>query len=328
MAHSNIFRYLQQLFPTSWDLTRPFRSPSTIAGPYYITWFPGGPPLGEGWDSESFDSDGVLLIGGVYKPADIAQYALSQHEALCEGFVQAKPMFLAQARYLQRAQRDDGSYPYTQPNPEYSAASGWISAMAQGEAASVLMRAWVLTQDQDLKNAAEKALVPLRKDVARGGASFIRGSSVFFEEVATPNPCHILNGHLFAAFAIWEAVQIGLADEELKNLHAVSISTLGRWLDLYDAGGWSYYDLATDLEGQRHLASLFYHQFHISQLEVYGAMTGVLQFTRKAMLWRRAVGQLSARVRVWQYGLRVVANALTRKLLGRKRAAWEPMQLS
>ncbi len=144
--------------------------------------------------------------------------------------------------------------------------------MAQGSAASVLFRAYALTGCGDYRDVALQTLAPLQTDISDGGASLIRGDVVFFEEVSA-QPCHILNGHLFAAFAVWEACQFAHVSPKLHRLHERAVETLLRWLPLYDAQGWSYYQFAARDDDERDYAPILYHQAHIAQLYVYTAMT-------------------------------------------------------
>jgi len=306
---------LQRMFPLRWERRRTFRLPTGAPlEPYPIEWSAGPPPEGEGWEAQAFDAAGVLLIDGRYNPVDIAQFALT-----C--FQRRPQTFLKQADFLRDAQRLDGGYPYEIALPPYGAASGWLSAMAQGEAASVLLRAFWTTDDRRYADAALRALEPLLRDVRDGGVSFLRGNDVFFEEVAV-DPHHILNGHLFAAFGLWEAIRAGVADAPLIALHDRAVDTLLRWLPDFDSGGWSCYDLAVDERGERHLAPLGYHHFHIAQLRVYAVMTGRAAFAKQADRWEAALREKSVRRRVWSYGAYWLLNAIQRKAQHSRPNVW------
>jgi len=256
----------------------------------------------------------VLTYGGLYNFVRIAQFALYQYDKLCEGSKEAQQIFIDQAKYLISAQGEDGGYRYLQPNRTYSANSGWLSGMAQGEAASVLLRAWALTGNEDYKIAALAALGPLRRDILAGGASYIRDGRVFFEEVAVPAFCHILNGHIYAAFGVWEACQSGIADEKLANLHNSAVKTLEEWLGHFDADGWSYYNLGIDDWGVRPLASLWYHQGHVAQLEVYSAMVGSRIFGDTARRWASALHDPGAHSRVWRHGFYLLGRSALKRV--------------
>lgn len=280
-------------------MKRRYRVPSADPGqPYYI-YYPSGLELDRPWPEVSFGADGVVTTTQGRNPVTVAQYALYSHERSLRNVPGSEQAFVLQIRYLRDVQREDGAYTYASAAPEYLAPPGYLSAMAQGVAASALVRGYTSTGDTAYRDAAVNALKPLKLDVAGGGAAFLRDGSVFFEEVASAQPCHILNGHLFAAFGLWDVLRLGLGDAELRALHERSIETLLQWLPLYDASGWSYYQLAVRDANTRHLAHMSYHQLHIAQLRVYAAMTGHDAFASTANRWEAALGDLRARARVW-----------------------------
>ncbi len=140
----------------------------------------------------------------------------------------------------------------------------------------------------------------------------IRDGLVFFEEFAAQQ-CHVLNGHLFEAFAVWEACQFGNAGAELRSLHERAMQTLIQWLPLYDDNGWSYYQLAAR-KGERHYASIFYHYTHIAQLNVFAAMTGCEQFRVFADRWRTGLNRVDVRRRVWKDSAKWLAQSVRRRV--------------
>jgi hypothetical protein len=165
-------------------------------------------------------------------------------------------------------------------------------------------------------------------DTREGGVSYIRGNDVFFEELATPEPCHILNGHLYGAFALWEFIRFDLVGKEYVELHDSAIRTCERWLSHYDAGGWSCYDLAVDRRGRPHYANLWYHQFHIAQLQVYAAMTGRRSFALMSERWNAAQRKMRVRAQVWSYGLQSALDGIGRRLVRRPFTPFRPLAAS
>lgn len=315
---------LRRHFPLSWHMVRRCRMPSGELGePYYVSFEPDGGVFGEQWNS--FDADGVLCKG-TYNPVSIAQYALYCYDRVCAGDSGSRSRFITQARYLRDAQSPAGTYVYGFAHPPYGLEAGWVSCLAQGEAASVLFRAFALTNDTDYLDAAMCALRPYARDVREGGVSFIRGGEVFFEEVAGC-PVHILNGHISAAFAVWEASRYGFASAELRDLHSASIETLVRWLPLYDGGGWSYYQLA-QRGGKRHYAPITYHQAHVNLLLVYSAMTERDEFARMSAHWRSGLDRIGVRARVWADSAAWLGDALVARLSREAMQPWEPMSAS
>lgn len=317
---------LRSFFPTDWRMRRRYRLPTNeLNQPYYI-YYPSGLVPDTPWPEIRFDENGVAVTVGGYNPVTIAQFALYSHERALRGVPGSRETFLAQARYLQAAQEASGSYPYATAYSEYGVEPGFISAMAQGTAASALVRAYALTEDERYRQAAYAAVQPLKRDVSKGGASYVRDRCVFFEEVASAQPCHILNGHLFAAFALYDLDRFELLDADLAQLHRDAVATLVRWIDEFDANGWSYYQLAVRDRNTRHLAHISYHQLHVAQLHVYAAMTGETAFADVAARWQRALDDVAIRARVWLDSASWLAEVLSERAGFSKRGPWRPIE--
>ena len=316
----NRLRQFALAFPLDWNHERPFRLPTVSRGlgPYYIDWDPGCGTYGEDWIVLPRDPYGVLLTTGrknVYHPIRIAQYALYAHQAFVRtGDAKMRDAFLAQARWLRDRQvlrgGVEGCYPFPFPWEKYGAAAGWISAMAQGEAISALLRADELAGG--FADAALRAAMPFRRGIEDGGVVWRNGQGdVFCEEVAAEPAAHILNGALFALFGLYDLHHtrpqpwVGKLFEELT-------ATLRRRLELFDSGAWSYYSLLVGRGGRRHVASLRYHAFAIAQLRVLAAMTGDSYFGEIAQRWSDYRRNLRSRAWVVAHEVAAVtAQALT-----------------
>lgn len=281
---------------------------------------PGNGLFGEQWNA--FDNDGVLYKG-LYNPVSIAQYGLYCHGLSAEGNAQAHDAFLRQARYLRDKQHADGTYRYTFAHPSYGLAPGWISSLAQAEAASLLFRAYASTREEAYLHTALRALEPFTRDISNGGVTFFRGRDVFFEEYAGC-PTHILPGHILSAYAIWEATRYRFAAKDLEDIHEAAVATLLRWLPLYDAGGWSFYQLAVR-NGVRHYAPITYHQTNIALLSVYSSMTGRDEFAKMSANWRAGLGRWDVRARVWRDSLAWITERIAVRSARTSSPAWEPM---
>lgn len=318
---------LRSYFPLLGSMRRRYRLPSDDDGqPYYI-YYPGARNPNAPWRGIAFDSSGVVVACGAYHPVTIAQYALYSHERQLRGVPNSAHAFFAQVKWLVDAQRHDGSYFYDFALPEYGIERGFVSAMAQGLAASALVRAYVLTGEDCYREAATRASEPLKLNASAGGATFISEGRVFFEELASDQPCHILNGHLFAAFGVWDLARLRLADARLRSLHERAIHTLVDWLPHFDGGDWSYYQLAVRNGGKRFYANIDYHQLHIAQLHVYSAMTGIEAFERTAARWERGLRRLDARARFFRNSIAWLSHVVRRRLGIEQRMPWAPMQL-
>ncbi|MBV9278162.1 MAG: hypothetical protein JOZ97_08010 [Candidatus Eremiobacteraeota bacterium] len=322
----NVRRALALSFPTRWGDRRAYRLPehSGPLGRYYMTWRSDTSAWGEDWAISPFDSDGVLLtLGGkFYHPSRIAQFALHAHADWSERRSErALRAFRAQAQWLrdhQRAHRGiEGCYPFDFPWPRYGAACGWISAMAQGEAISVLLRADQMFPKDGYFDAAMRAATPFRMDLRDGGVvSRTTQGDVFFEEVAVEPPAHILNGHIYALWGLWELQRL-TQESWLSDLVRDGAQTLCRRLPLYDSGYWSFYHLLAYQGGFRPVATLKYHAFHVAQLRVLAAMCGEQRFEAVANRWEAYQDTLLSRAKTMQNAI----AALTLRALGRDVAA-------
>lgn len=291
-------------------MRRAYRLPVRSLGePYFISW---------NFDAEIPKSSNGIINNGT-NPVTAAQYALTLHQR------DAREPFLAHATFIRDNMEADGKFPYHFRHESYGLGVTWYSAMPQGEAASVLLRAYALTGDLTYVEAAKRSLEPLQRDVRDGGVSYLRGSDVFFEEAASAErPVHVLNGHLFAAFGLWEVLEHGFGNAALRELHAGAVETLRRWLPKYDLDGWSRYALAVDENSVPHIATLMYHQFHIAQLTVYAAMTGEAVFASYAARWRHNLDDAGIRLRYVAHSFRRMAYGIRRAAL-RSRREWYPL---
>jgi len=299
-------------FPSDWSHRRDYVLPSEARGelgPYYIGWDSRAGVFGEDWDGAAHDRQGVLCDAPGYHPIRIAQYALHLHRAILrDDDADARARFFAQASWLRDAQgrrgEVEGVYLFNFPWMKYGAGTGWCSAMAQGEAISVLLRAERLAPGLGFGDAAVKAAQPFKRDIAQGGVVWADGADAFFEEVANEHAAHILNGCIFAFWGLWELHRARQQPWEADLLDRVS-RTLVRWLPRYDTGWWSRYSLLRTASGHPHVATLKYHAFHLAQLRVLARMLDEPSFARTADRWEAYIDDRGSRRRV------IVATAVS-----------------
>ena len=301
----NYMRSFALAFPLDWNVKRPYRMPLDGIGPYYIEWQPGGGTYGEDWTDAPRDPDGVILTRGAaqYHPVRIAQFGLHSHARFLETRDRsALRDFMAQAHWLAARQRSckgvAGCYVYEFPNPRYGVGAGWLSAMAQGEAISLLLRAAAIERAEAFVEAAMRAAQPFRANVQHGGVVYrSKRGDVFLEEIAAVPASHILNGHIFA---LWGLIELQSLQPQawLGELIGAATATLRSRLTLYDAGYWSHYSLLGTPAGFRHVAVLKYHAFHIAQLRVTAALAGDPFFADAADRWQAYADSPACRSRV------------------------------
>lgn len=297
-------RRIALAFPINWSHRRGFSyggCDQAGRGRYYVEWDPGNGVFGEDWNTARRDSGGVLLTGTFYHPIRIAQFALHRYgEWLASANSVARDDFLTHARWLRENQQRHGLaglYRFAFAWGKYGAEPGWCSAMAQGEAISVLLRAEHIAPGNGYGDAAVRAAVPFAHDIGRGGVVWRDGKNVFFEEIANEHAPHVLNGCIFALWGLWE-LRERTGSGWLDPLIEDSVSTLKRWVDHFDTGWWTLYSLLQTSNGRRHVATLKYHQFHVAQMHVLGQMFGEPAFAQAAARWSAYTGRNENRARL------------------------------
>jgi heparosan-N-sulfate-glucuronate 5-epimerase len=156
-------------------------------------------------------------------------------------------------------------YPHT-----YRLRPPWLSAIAQGQAASLLVRLHVTIGDERYALAAQRALRPLAIPTDADGLLAPLDGGYFPEEFPTDPPSLVLNGGIYALLGEYD-VKLGLEDGDAGQRFAAGIETLARSLSRWDCGFWSLYDLYP--HRTPHVASPWYHTFHICQLRVLDLVT-------------------------------------------------------
>lgn len=209
-------------------------------------------------------------------PAGLAQLALGWWERSLGGEEPAAAAFEGACELLlDRAVRQGDAlvWPYDVPVPKYGLQPPWFSAMAQGQIASVFVRA----------GAADAALAAVRPLLDRGEQFVVDlGTGPVLEEAPTSPPSCVLNGWIYALWGVRD-VAVGLGSAEAACLFDESVQALLATLDEYDTGWWSRYSLWA---GGRDLAKPFYHRIHVTQLEALHALTGFPELAAVARRWR------------------------------------------
>jgi heparosan-N-sulfate-glucuronate 5-epimerase len=259
-------------------------------GPYYMRFQQkadyGGP----------FDAAGIPLLdyrgalGPQYNPIAIAQYGLGNYNCFCESGDQSRrEKFLRVAEWL---------LANLEPNPaglwvwnhhfdwEYRTRliAPWYSALAQGQGISVLVRAHAVTGEDRFLEAARRALGPFLHAISSGGVAYQdEAGRTWFEEYVVSPPTHILNGFIWGSWGLHD-LALATGDETARHLFAEAVQTIRDNLHRYDTGFWSLYELS----GTRlpMIASSFYHQLHIVQLQVMHLLTGDALFEQYARRWK------------------------------------------
>jgi heparosan-N-sulfate-glucuronate 5-epimerase len=268
-----------------------FREKADYAGPYDAAHIP------------LLDYRGTL--GQQYNPIAIAQYGLGNYNLFRRGgnAAQRDKVFLAADWLVGRLEQNPQGLAVWnhQFDWEYRERlrAPWYSALAQGQAISLLLRAHKESGKSRYIEAARSALACFFQPVSAGGVTFTdeRGD-LWFEEYIVSPPTHILNGFIWAAWGIYDYC-LATRDPAAQDLFARAVQTLLHNLDRYDLGFWSLYEQSGTWFPM--VASAFYHRLHIVQLRVMHRLSGEKKFAQVADRWETYCHSATKRTRALCY---------------------------
>ncbi|CAN5807843.1 hypothetical protein BH23THE1_BH23THE1_26240 [soil metagenome] len=173
--------------------------------------------------------------------------------------------------------------PYNFPWKIYDLEPPWYSAMAQGKALPILIYAYQLTGLDKYKDTADGILNSFFIDVTQGGITYKSNNSGWWYELyagtGSKQP-KVLNGMLFTLVALDEYYR-ATNDSKAKFLFDQGILSLENNLPLFDANGFSYYDLLQTPN------KFEYHIIHIDLLNKLYNTTGESLFKFYADRWSK-----------------------------------------
>jgi hypothetical protein len=219
------------------------------------------------------DSEDVplsVIAGGERRhfPIAIFQYALGCNDLyLIKGQERHLRALRTCADWAIAHQREDGSWDAFGPigSTRYT-----VSSMAQGEGASLLLRASRLLDNASYSKSAKGAIDFMLRPLVEGGTAIYENEELFLEEYPQTSRRSVMNGWIFSLFGLYD---MSLADPSYTEVFEISAHTLVNHLSDYDAHYWTYYDI------EHRIASPAYHKLHISQLQELGEISGMPEFT-------------------------------------------------
>lgn len=142
----------------------------------------------------------------------------------------------------------------------------WYSAMAQGQALSVMCRLYELTQKDKYLKFGHKIFNSLSKIKGKNEgvwtACIDANSNLWYEEFPHDIPCHTFNGMIFTLFGLYD-YYVSTGNLEAKNLLQAGILTIKTNIDYFrNPGGCSIY-----CKKHTYIAEN-YHPIHIGQLKM------------------------------------------------------------
>lgn len=237
------------------------------------------------------DDDGLPLTRArrqlIHHPTVVLQFGLGHWDRwLGSGreSAQHRTRFLSVARWAATAIDGRGGLSIW-PELGFQTASPY-SAMTQGLAASVFVRAWLLNPEDAWLAHARRAVQIMLSPVESGGTSRRIGSGIVLEEGPLMPPNTVLNGWVFGLYGLYDLTLVdGLDDPHLRAALEDTLEAVVQMLPDFDTGWWSRYDTSGNL------ASPFYHRLHVAQLgaleRTFPAYSARIANTR--VRWERAL---------------------------------------
>jgi heparosan-N-sulfate-glucuronate 5-epimerase len=248
-------------------------------------------------------------IGTRYLPSRITGFALAHWNrwSATRSDDNRKP-FLRMADWLMQSQRDGR---YEHDIEILGMTTPWISCIAQGEAASVLTRAYRLTGSEEYLEKSRRAVEWLLIPEASGGLmSQLPDGSPFLEEYPATEYRHVLNGCLYAAVGLSDHVRV-TSDARAQDFFARLVDGIGRNLQAWDYRGWSTYDYPYEPGRPRNLNSMTYQVLQVVLLRYLAERAGNDRVREVAERWAESTRHFPKRV-----------SALTGKLTFRFASGW------
>ena len=121
--------------------------------------------------------------------------------------------------------------------------AGWYGAMCQGQAISVLVRAYHQSGDEEYLRAALQATKVFSIPSSQGGVKAVfLDKYPWYEEYPTNPPTFILNGFMYSLLGLFDLKSVS-SNHDVSSLYKAGLESLVALLPLYDSGASTFYDL-------------------------------------------------------------------------------------
>ncbi|XP_041875812.1 D-glucuronyl C5-epimerase [Corvus kubaryi] len=202
--------------------------------------------------------------------------------------------FFAASHWLLRNQDERGGWPImvTRKLGEgfKSLDPGWYSAMAQGQAMSTLVRAYLLTKEPAFLGAALRATAPFKLPAEQHGVKAVfMDRHDWYEEYPTSPSSFVLNGFMYALIGLYDLKETAgeKLGREARLLYERGMASLKAMLPLFDTGSGTIYDLRHFMLGTApNLARWDYHTTHINQLQLLSTVDDAPVFKEVVKRWK------------------------------------------
>lgn len=212
----------------------------------------------------------------VYFPVAIFQYGLGAYDRyLMNGDDRYLKKFMQCAEWAMNHIDEKGrwnNFFFYSPDTPYG-------AMAQGEGASLLVRAYKHTGEIVYLDKAKEAIDFMLLSLEDGGTTKYEDGDAYLMEYTFKGM--VMNGAIFAWWGLYDYVLATKDTGRYREAMSKTLSSLIIVLPLFKCRYWSMYSL----DGL--IASPFYHNLHVAQMEAMYDLTGKSIFKEYADTWRR-----------------------------------------
>ncbi|XP_030631730.1 glucuronic acid epimerase a [Chanos chanos] len=167
---------------------------------------------------------------------------------------------------------------------------GWYSAMAQGQAMSTLVRAFLLTREPSYLAAAVRATALFKRSVDQHGVkTLFMNKYHWYEEYPTTPSSFVLNGFIYSLIGLYDVAETAgdKLGREAGVLFSRGLESLKAMLPLFDTGSGTVYDLRHFTLGVApNLARWDYHTTHINQLQLLASIDSAPIFREYVKRWK------------------------------------------
>lgn len=235
-------------------------------------------------------------LGDQYLFSRIAAYALAHWNRLRRSADEdSRAKFMLTVDWL--AEFDDGRYEH-----QFAVADmpvGWISCISQGEVASALARAYLLTQDERYRTAAAQAIHWLMLPIDQGGLlGTLPDGKPFLEEYPGTKYRHVLNGCLYAMIGMHDFIRVAPSAAPVTALFDQLVDAVGANIEQWDVSGWSRYDYPSNPpERVPNLNTMTYQILQLALLRHLGRVSGDIRLQTMADRWDRSARSIGPRLR-------------------------------
>ena len=214
-----------------------------------------------------------------YRPGSVAINGMKRIDAFRDTGDRAQldqALVLAEKLRGMAIERNDAWWlPFWFDYPPEGLVAPWFNAMSQGLALSFFVRLHRVTGDDVYLEAAEKVFDSYRR-LGRTGAgrkrpwvAFVaKGGYLWLEHYPNARPDHVLNAHMHSLIGLYEYWQHTRSAEARQLLEGALTTMRDRAGTYRRQGRVSLYGLHSRTNHYK------YHQVHIWQLRLLGAMTG------------------------------------------------------